>query len=98
MTRRSAMKMAGGLALAAAAPSHGLAATAGRLKQSAARWCYSKIALEDLCRRAAEIGLSGLDLVEPDEWPTLRKYGLVPTVTQGKSKIPDGWNRVESHD
>jgi len=91
------MKMAGGVALAAAAPS-APAASAGRLKQSAARWCYNKIPLEDLCRQAAEIGLSGLDLVEPDDWPTIRKYGLVPTVTQGKSRIPDGWNRVESHD
>jgi hydroxypyruvate isomerase len=96
MTRRSAIQMAGGLALAAASTSS--AASAGRLKQSAARWCYNKIPLEDLCRQAAEIGLSGLDLVEPDDWPTIRKYGLVPTVTQGKSRIPDGWNRVESHD
>ena len=44
------------------------------------------------------MGLSGMDLVEPDEWPTVRKYGLVPTVTQGKATIPDGWNRKESHD
>ncbi len=72
--------------------------SAGRLKQSLCRWCYSKIPLDDLCRQAAEIGLSGIDLVEPDEWPTVRKYGLVPTVTQGKASIPDGWNRKESHD
>jgi len=89
--------MAGGLALAAAAAPRGEAAGAGRLKQSAARWCYNKVPLEDLCRQAAEMGLSGLDLVEPDDWPTIRKYGLVPTVTQGKSRIPDGWNRTESH-
>ncbi len=44
------------------------------------------------------MGVSGVDLVEPDEWPTVRKYGLVPTVTQGKATIPDGWNRKESHD
>lgn len=70
----------------------------GRLKQSAARWCYSKISLDDLCRQGAEMGLQGIDLVEPPDWPTIRKYGLVPTVTQGKAKIPDGWNRKESHD
>jgi len=71
--------------------------SAGRLKQSVCRWCYAKIPLDDLCRQAAEMGLSGVDLVEPDEWPTVRKYGLVPTVTQGKATIPDGWNRKESH-
>jgi hydroxypyruvate isomerase len=74
------------------------AAPAGRLKQSAARWCYSKISLDDLCRQGAEMGLSGIDLVEPDDWPTIRKYGLVPAITQGKSSIPDGWNRKENHD
>jgi hydroxypyruvate isomerase len=42
--------------------------------------------------------VSGVDLVEPADWPTLRKYGLVPTITQGDAKIPDGWNRKESHD
>ncbi len=74
------------------------AAPAGRLKQSAARWCYGKIPLDDLCRQAAEFGLSGLDLVEPADWPTIRKYGLVPTITSGKARIPDGWNRTESHE
>jgi hydroxypyruvate isomerase len=74
------------------------AAPAGRLKQSACRWCYSKIPMDDFCRQSAEIGLSGIDLVEPEDWPTIRKYGLVPTVTQGKATIPDGWNRKESHD
>src|SRR5579871_973845 len=95
MTRRSAIVSAG-LALAAA-PARA-AARKGRLKQSACRWCYAKIPLDDFCRQAAEIGLSGIDLVEPDDWPTIRKYGLVPTITQGKAKIPDGWNRLESHD
>jgi hydroxypyruvate isomerase len=94
MTRRSAI-LASGLVLAAARG--GRAAPKGRLRQSACRWCYAKIPLEDFCRQAADIGLSGIDLVEPEDWPTVRKYGLVPTITQGKAKIPDGWNRVESH-
>ena len=95
MTRRSAI-LGSGLAVAAARA--GQAAPKGRLKQSAARWCYAKIPLDDLCRQAADIGLSGIDLVEPADWPTIRKYGLVPTITQGQAKIPDGWNRKESHD
>jgi hydroxypyruvate isomerase len=97
MTRRTALTLTTGFA--AASLTRGAAApSAGRLKQSACRWCYSKISLDDLCRQGAEMGLSGIDLVEPDEWPTVRKYGLIPTVTQGKSTIPDGWNRKESHD
>jgi hydroxypyruvate isomerase len=97
MTRRSALQVTAGLALSAAAPDLS-AAPSGRLKQSVARWCYGKIPVEDFCRQCAEIGISGIDLVEPPDWPVIRKYGLVPTVTSGKGRIPDGWNRKESHD
>ena len=86
-----------GLALAAAERKVS-AASAGRLKQSAARWCYAKISIDDLCRQAAEMGLSGIDLVEPEDWPTLRKYGLVPAMTAGKATIPNGFNRKENHE
>jgi len=98
MTRRSALRTSAGLALAAAAATPVTAAPAGRLKQSAARWCFNKIPTEEFCRQASALGLSGIDLVEPPDWPTIRKYGLVPTVTSGKGRIPDGWNRTESHD
>jgi hydroxypyruvate isomerase len=72
--------------------------SAGRLKQSFARWCYAKIAIDDLCRQAADVGCTGIDLVDPEDWPVARKYGLTPTITQGKASIPDGWNRKESHE
>ena len=96
MTRRSAL-MTTGLALGAAARgAH--AAPAGRLKQSVARWCYAKIPLDDLCRQGAEMGLKGIDLVEPPDWPVCRKYGLMPAMTSGKATIPNGFNRKENHD
>jgi len=98
MTRRSAFKTSAGLALAAAAGGAAAAAPAGRLKQSAARWCYNKIPLDDFCRQAAEVGVNGIDLVEPADWPTIRKYGLVPALTTGAGRIPDGWNRTEHHE
>src|SRR5437867_4242426 len=100
MTRRSAVTITTGLALTASGRTFAAAtpAAAGRLKQSAARWCYSRIPLDDLCRQAAELGLSGIDLVDSQDWPTVKKYGLVPAVTQGMGRIPDGWNRKESHE
>jgi len=70
----------------------------GRLKQSAARWCYSKISIEDLSRQAAEIGLVALDLIDEKDWPVLKKYGLVPAMVNGSATIPVGWNRKENHD
>src|SRR5271169_4667605 len=97
MTRRSALLMSSSLAFAPLAkPSP--AAPAGRLKQSAARWCYSKIAMDDLCRQAAELGLAGLDLVDEKDWPTCAKYGLVPAIVSGAGTIPVAWNRKENHE
>ena len=43
------------------------------------------------------MGLSGIDLVDHTEWPTVQKYGLVPAMTPGAGTIPDGWNRMENH-
>src|SRR5947209_11651615 len=97
MNRRSALLFGGSLALAPFAPRLN-AAPAGRLKQSAARWCYSKIPMDDLCRQGAEIGLSGIDLVDEKDWPTVRKYGLVPAMVTGSATIPVGWNRKENHE
>ena len=96
MTRRSALKATAaasilGSQLRADPPK-------GRVKQSAARWCYAKISLDDLCRTGAEMGLSGIDLVKPEEWPTIKKYGLVPSMVYSAGTIPDGWNRKENHD
>jgi hydroxypyruvate isomerase len=97
MTRRSAIQtIPAALALAQAGRS--AEASAGRLKQSLCRWCYAKIPLDDLCRQAAAMGITGIDLVDPPDWPTIRKYGLVPTITQGPARIPDGWNRPQSHE
>ncbi|HLJ17515.1 MAG TPA: sugar phosphate isomerase/epimerase family protein [Bryobacteraceae bacterium] len=96
MTRRFLLATATSVAAAGSAP-FAQAASAGRLKQSAARWCYSKMSLDDLCRNGARIGLSGIDLVSYDEWPTVQKYGLVPAMTPGAGTIPNAWNRKENH-
>jgi hydroxypyruvate isomerase len=55
---------------------------------------------EDTCRIAAEIGFEGYDLVSPHGWPTLKKYGLTPTMSHlGAAGTPDaGISRKELHD
>jgi hydroxypyruvate isomerase len=97
MTRRSALKIAAGSVV----PVEINAASAtqkGRLKQSAARWCYKEMSIDDLCRNGAEMGLSAIDLVRPEEWPTLQRYNLVSSMVYSAGTIPDGWNRTENHD
>jgi len=70
----------------------------GRLKQSACRWCYRDIPLENLAKAGAEIGLKGIDLLAPNDWPVVKKYGLIPTMVTGAGTIPDACNRKDLHD
>jgi hydroxypyruvate isomerase len=101
MTRRDALKAG---AAAAVLPQVRAASSAGRLKQSVARWCYQKIPIEDLCRSAAEMGITGLDLVAPEDWPVCRKYGITPAMVQGGvmngpgGVFANGWNDKANHD
>ncbi len=71
----------------------------GRIKQSACRWCYSKIKFEDLCKAAQALDLVGIDLVnDRKDWATLKQYGLQATMVPGAGTIPVGFNRLENHD
>src|SRR5262245_50984094 len=55
--------------------------------------------LEDLAKFASEIGLKGIDLLnDPNDWPIVKKYGLIPTMTSGAGTIPDACNRKDLHD
>src|SRR5579872_4142654 len=98
MTRRSAFHLAGAAAAALPVSLRPARAAGGRIKQSVARWCYSKISVEDLAKESARIGLKGIDLIEPPDWPVAQKYGLVPAMVPGGGSIADGWNRKENHD
>ena len=97
MTRRSAFRMAGAAAATLPVALQPARAAGGRIKQSVARWCYNKFSVEDLARESARIGLKGMDLIEPADWPLVQKYGLVPAMAPGGGSIADGWNRKENH-
>jgi len=79
----------------------------GRVKQSVCQWCYNKMPLEELCAAAAGMGLKSVELLQPKDFPTLRKHGLIcamvsnPTAKVGDASvgpIPKAWNRLEYHD
>ncbi len=70
----------------------------GRIRQAVCRWCYQDISMENLAKAAAGMGIVGVDLVGPEDWPTLKKYGLICTMTSGAGTIADGLNRKENHD
>ena len=61
----------------------------GRIKQSVSRWCYGKLSFDELCAAGAKMGLVGIDLVKPNDFPTLKKHGLVCTMTSGGGSVND---------
>src|SRR5881397_1422914 len=72
---------------------------AGRLKQSASRWCYRPIPLPDLCKAGKAMGLAGIDLLASDDWPIVRQQGLVCSMGYAALRddfIPRGFNDPES--
>jgi hydroxypyruvate isomerase len=71
----------------------------GRLKQGVTRGVFARgVSLDDCCRQAADAGIQGFDLLTPDDWPTAKKYGLVPSMASGGGgTIPVALNRIENH-
>jgi hydroxypyruvate isomerase len=75
----------------------------GNINHSACRWCYSKIKLDDLCAAGKEMGLAGMDLLDPPDFATAQKHGLVCSMVSfpmidGIGGITKAFNRVEQHD
>ena len=75
----------------------------GNLHHSVCKWCYGGIPLDEFCQAAKAMGLESVELLNPQDFPTLKKHGLVcamvsnPTV-DGLGGIGKAWNRVEHHD
>jgi hydroxypyruvate isomerase len=108
-SRRNAIKkMAGGAAaLAGTALAYRVNAAEallektvkGKVNHSVCRWCYNDIPLEDLCKAAKNIGIASIELVGPEEWPMLQKYGLTSALPWGAGKgIVEGFNNPALHD
>jgi hydroxypyruvate isomerase len=69
-----------------------------RIRQSVSRWCYNEISLDRLCSYGAEIGLKGIDLLQPEEYELPGRYGLICTMGYaGGGEINKGLNRIENH-
>lgn len=73
------------------------AATNGRLQQSVVRWCFAKYwSLDETCRIAKRLGCKSVELVPPEDWPTLKRHGLVCAIT-GSHGFEKGMNNPEYH-
>ena len=96
MTRR---ELLGAVAAASAAvPKVNAVPLKGRLKQCVTRGVFGRqMALEEMCRHASQLGVVGFDLIGPDDFPTLKKYGLIPTMVPGAMTLTGGFNHKEDH-
>jgi hydroxypyruvate isomerase len=70
----------------------------GNINHSVCPWCYSGFTLEQLCIEAKQIGLKGIDLLGPKDWPTVKKYGLDSPMCNGAEiNLTDGFNDKRFH-
>jgi hydroxypyruvate isomerase len=73
----------------------------GRIKQGVTRGVFARtMSMEDCCREAAKAGIKGFDLIGPQDWPTLKKYGLTPSMYPPGpgGTIPNALNRKANHE
>lgn len=68
------------------------------INHAVCKWCYPDPSLDDFCRDVTALGITGVDLLGPEEWPTVKKHGLTCSMATGPCEITKGWNRVEDHD
>lgn len=110
ISRRHILKMAAGTSAAAL----GLAsctsierlgrpvAAKGRINHSIAHWCFAPHwELEEMCNVANILGCKSIELVGPNDFATLKKYGLVCALAPNGTPDPPfvkGFNNPKYHD
>ncbi|MFT4255897.1 MAG: TIM barrel protein [Pseudoxanthomonas sp.] len=105
ITRRNLLRAAvtGGLGLiAATGVASGRAAAnpvKGKLKHSVARWTFSQLSVEQLCQTVKSLGFAAIDLVGPEDWPTLKAHGIDSPMCNGAEiDLKKGFAATEHHD
>jgi len=77
------------------------AVTKGRINQSVCNWCFlgdcssKPMTLDELCRHAKAMGIKSVELVDPEDWPTLKKHGLICALANSHGFVK-GWNHKEN--
>ncbi|MEO8028734.1 MAG: TIM barrel protein [Bryobacteraceae bacterium] len=90
-----------GAAAAQSTPGEEKVQRKGRIKQCVTGGVFARgMPFDERCRQAARLGAVGFDLIGPKDWPTLKKYGLIPTMYPPGpgGTIPEALNRTEHHD
>ncbi|WP_026628754.1 hydroxypyruvate isomerase family protein [Dyadobacter alkalitolerans] len=71
----------------------------GKINHSVCKWCYGKIPLDTFAKECKEMGITSIELLGPEDWPTLKKYGLTCALPNGAGMgIEKGFNDLALHD
>lgn len=70
----------------------------GNINHSVCKWCYGQISLEEFSVVVKSMGIKGIDLIGPEGWPILKKYGLNSSMCNGAEiSLTEGWNDKQYH-
>jgi len=75
----------------------------GRINQSVCDWCFindcssKPMTLEELCQVAAAMGIKSVELVQPKDWDTLKKHGLINALAPSHGFVK-GFNDPANHE
>ncbi|MDA9679789.1 TIM barrel protein [Flavobacteriaceae bacterium] len=70
----------------------------GNINHSVCKWCYGQISLEEFSVVVKSMGIKGIDLIGPKEWPILKKYDLTSSMCNGAEiSLTEGWNDKKYH-
>jgi hydroxypyruvate isomerase len=71
----------------------------GNINHSVSPWCYNELTLDQLCVVSKEIGITGVDLCGPKDWPTLQKHGMYSPMCNGAEiNLTDGFGDTQFHE
>ena len=71
----------------------------GNINHSVSRWTYGDLSIEELCQTVKKLGFSAIDLVGPEDWPVLKRYGIYSSMCNGAEiSLTDGFIHSELHD
>lgn len=70
----------------------------GNINHSVCQWCYNSMPLEELVCAAKEIGITSVELLQPNEWAVAQKHGLTCAMAYASSfGLTKGFNDVSLH-
>jgi hydroxypyruvate isomerase len=70
----------------------------GNINHSVSPWCFKELTLGELCMVSKDIGITGIDLCGPKDWPVLKKFGMYSPMCNGAEiNLVDGFNDKQFH-